>query len=258
MNSLVGYRVSSDSESEGDAGDDGHNNCNSTDDNAEDGVRKLRNFLLETGSASSESEDESDQDEKEKPETPRASAPVTLPTSSRALIPPPPSSTTPKLPPPPLGASARSSVFANPFKAQADQKLHALQKHVPLTLQAKPTQIAGKRMCVAYRKDGRCRFGIKCKFAHDSDLQSSIIPSDYDPPSVEDSESDPKAGGRQSHNQGGDEDRDGQQGRKRRVGLSNNLVPPKRAMKNYAMQKERERVNLSWRTLANLELWSAI
>lgn len=33
--------------------------------------------------------------------------------------------------------------------------------------------------------------------------------------------------------------------KKRRVGLSNTLVPPKRAMKQYAAQRSRERMNLS-------------
>ncbi|XP_062334565.1 uncharacterized protein si:ch211-113e8.11 [Osmerus eperlanus] len=246
MNSLVGYGVSSNSESDGDSGDDGLKFTSRLTDELKEGVQKHRNFLLESGSASSESDDELDPEEELRPELPSVSSLVTQPPISSHVPIPSPSFLAPKLPPPPLGASTRSSVFANPFKAQADQKLHALQKHVPLTLQARPSQIAGKRMCVAYRKDGRCRFGIKCKFAHDSDLQSSIIPGDDDPPSVDDAEPDPNRAGQQPlHNQGGDKETEGQQGKKRRVGLSNTLVPPKRAMKNYAMQKERERVNLS-------------
>lgn len=244
MNSLVGYGVSSGSESEGDAGED-VNKPTSPDGDVRDG-QKGRNFLLEAGSASSESEPEEEEEETQPPLAPTPAAPLTA--ARTPLLPPPPLSS-PKLPPPSLGATSRSSVFANPFKAQADQKLNALQKHVPLTLQARPSQIGGKRMCVAYRKDGRCRFGIKCKFGHDSDLQSSIIPSEHDPPSADDvSGRDADRGARRSfqHHRGGDEDEtEGQQGRKRRVGLSNNLIPPKRAMKQYAMQKERERVNLS-------------
>ncbi|XP_014064497.1 uncharacterized protein isoform X1 [Salmo salar] len=223
--------------------------------------KKSRNFLLESGSASSESdcdfnpEEEGDPVSQLKPKCPPPAC-MAPPSESRTpLLPASSSSLSHKLPPPPLGASSKSGVFANPFKAQADQKLNVLQKHVPLTLLARPSQIGGKRMCVAYRKDGRCRFGIKCKFAHDSDLQSSIIPNEYDPPAGDDpgsDQADPNAGGfsymgRQNfhHNQGGDPEEEGQQSRKRRVGLSNTLVPPKRSMKNYAMQRKREQVNLN-------------
>ncbi|KAK6324978.1 hypothetical protein J4Q44_G00043200 [Coregonus suidteri] len=258
MNSLVGYGVSSDSDSDG---EDGNNRkTESVVDGATE--KKGRNFLLESASTSSESDCDSNPEEDGDPVSqlqPKRPPPACMapPSESRTpLLPAPPSSLSHKLPPPPLGASSKSGVFANPFKAQADQKLNVLQKHVPLTLQARPSQIGGKRMCVAYRKDGRCRFGIKCKFAHDSDLQSSIIPNDYDPP-VGDApgsdQADPNAGGssytgRQNfhHNQRGDpEEEEGQQSRKRRVGLSNTLVPPKRAMKNYAMQRKREQVNLN-------------
>ncbi|XP_055765030.1 uncharacterized protein LOC129840979 [Salvelinus fontinalis] len=257
MNSLVGYGVSSDSDSDGDIGN------NKKTESKVDGEtqKKGRNFLLESGSASSESDCDFNPEEEVDPVSqlilkcppPACMAP---PSESRTpLLPAPPSSLSHKLPPPPLGASSKSGVFANPFKAQADQKLNVLQKHVPLTLLARPSQIGGKRMCVAYRKDGRCRFGIKCKFAHDSDLQSSIIPNDYDPPAGDDpgsDQADTNAGGfsymgRQNFhdNQGGDPEEKGQQSRKRRVGLSNTLVPPKRSMKNYAMQRTREQVNLN-------------
>ncbi|XP_055779894.1 uncharacterized protein LOC129855853 [Salvelinus fontinalis] len=258
MNSLVGYGVSSDSDSDGDIVN------NKKTESKVDGEtqKKGRNFLLESGSASSESDCDSNPEEEVDPVSqlqPKRPPPSCMGPHSESwttLIPAPPSSLSHKLPPPPLGASSKSGVFANPFKAQADQKLNVLQKHVPLTVQARPSQIGGKRMCVAYRKDGRCRFGIKCKFAHDSDLQSSIIPSDYDPPADDapgSHQADPNAGGsshrvRQNfhHNQGGDpEEEEGQQSRKRRVGLSNTLVPPKRSMKNYAMQRKREQVNLN-------------
>ncbi|XP_040001602.1 uncharacterized protein si:ch211-113e8.11 isoform X2 [Xiphias gladius] len=213
-------------------------------------VNKTRNFLLESGSASSDSGSES---EKEDPEP---AQPLT-PASSAACQPTPPapsrgSLTSNKLPPPPLNAGSDSSVFANPFKAQADQKLSALQKHVPLTMQAKPSQIGGKRMCVSYRKDGRCRFGIKCKFAHDSDLQTPVTPTDCHPPVSDEAPAtervEPLAGGScgaGSQNLTEEEESGGRQVKKRRVGLSNTLIPPKRAMKQYALHRDRERINMS-------------
>ncbi|KAJ8001039.1 hypothetical protein DPEC_G00187030 [Dallia pectoralis] len=259
MNSLVGYGVSSDSDGEEDA-DDGNNNKTENKVVGETEPRRYCNFLLESGSPSSESDCDSSPGEVEvlvsqlKAKVPPP-AHVAYPSSSLTpLLSASPSSLTNKLPPPPLGASSKSGVFTNPFKAQADLKLNVLQKHVPLTLQARPSQIGGKRICVAYRKDGRCRFGIKCKFAHDSDLQSSIIPNDYDP-SAGDSpgmdQAKPNTGGssysgrHNFHHNKGEPEEEGQQSKKRRIGLSNTLVPPKRAMKNIAMQRKREQVNLN-------------
>ncbi|XP_029368229.1 uncharacterized protein LOC115049818 [Echeneis naucrates] len=245
MNSLVGYGVSSDSDSDG---GDARSHVREQTDEATAAV-KTRNFLLESGSSSGESGPE-DGD----PEPSSASSPPQLHTSASSAacqsIRPAPSLGSPtckKLPPPPLNACSDSSVFANPFKAQADQKLSALQKHVPLTMQSKPSQIGGKRVCVSYRKDGRCRFGIKCKFAHDSDLQTPAAPADSHPPVSDEAPAsehvEPQAGGHQSITEV--EDTGGQQAKKRRVGLSNTLIPPKRAMKQYAVQRDRERVQMS-------------
>lgn len=262
MNSLVGYGLSSDSDSDGDVEDGSTSAAGSTEQVGDEAaaVRKTRNFLLESDSASSESVSESEPEDEDpvpssssSPPPPpgahlqtSASSPVcqpSLPSPSQSY------STSNKLPSPPLNACSDSSVFANPFKAQADQKLSALQKHVPLTMQAKPSQIGGKRMCVSYRKDGRCRFGIKCKFAHDSDLQT-VIPSDCHPPESEETPAEAVGSscGRGSQNnqkEMKEEESEGQQVKKRRVGLSNTLIPPKRAMKQYAIQRDRERINMS-------------
>lgn len=221
-------------------------------------VKRTRNFLLEPGSGSSELESESDQEEEDPepssspphPQIPafNAGCQPTLPAPSLGSLNPN------KLPPPSLNTCSGSSVFANPFKAQADQKLSALQKHVPLTMQAKPSQIGGKKMCVSYRKDGKCRFGIKCKFAHDSDLQTPVIPTECHPPSSEETVSvqaeshaggSSCGGGSKNLQQDAKEEESCGQVKKRRVGLSNTLIPPKRAMKQYTMQRNREQINMS-------------
>ncbi|XP_008411569.1 uncharacterized protein LOC103467202 [Poecilia reticulata] len=235
MNSLVGYGVSSSSDEEEE--DVNSRKADFLQDDA--AVKKSRNFLLESGSASSESDSEDHQPSSSHPQTLGSSAP------SRPILPPPhlDSVTPKKLPPPSLNASSDSSVFTNPFKAQADQKLSALQKHVPLTMQARPSQIGGKKVCVSYRKDGRCRFGIKCKFAHDSDLQTAVIPSDSHS-SVSEETPEP-VGGSQSFRQESKGKEAEQQMKKRKVGLSNSLIPPKRALKQYTMQRDRERINMS-------------
>ncbi|XP_030591409.1 uncharacterized protein LOC115784343 [Archocentrus centrarchus] len=251
MNSLVGYGVSSDSDSDGDAED--VNKAGSVEEAGDEAapVKKTRNFLLESGSASSESEPE-DEDPESSTAAPLAAAQVPAASVTRPPKLPTPSLdsiTSKKLPSPPLNASSDTSVFANPFKAQADQKLSALQKHVPLTMQAKPSQIGGKRICLSYRKDGRCRFGIKCKFAHDSDLQTPAILTDFHPPVSEET---PEAEGSSSGGRSQstpreikEEEAEGQQVKKKRVGLSDSLIPPKRAMKQFTMQRDRERANMS-------------
>lgn len=216
--------------------------------------------MLEAGSGSSDSDSDSSQ-EKEDPDssslpqfiskTPAFSAACRPSLSAPSLD----SRNPNKLPPPSLNTCSGSSVFSNPFKAQADQRLNALQKHVPLTVHTKPAQIGGKKVCVSYRKDGKCRFGIKCKFAHDSDLQNPAFPTDCHPPAMGDTQrSDQAASNEDAVHDGGStqhqlqetkEDESGGQMKKRRVGLSNTLIPPKRAMKQYAVQRSRERMNMS-------------
>lgn len=229
MNTLVGYGVSSDSDSDEEASDE-HSKLRSIQDacHGVEPVRKSRNLLIEADSGSSDSDLEEEE---------RLPVPVPHKTPQGSLPSPSQSAKMNKLPPPSLQTSSDTSVFTNPFKAQAEQKLSALQKHVPLTEQARPSHIGGRRICVSYRKDGRCRFGIKCKYAHDSDLQTSASDSHLKPgkdahPGV--------CQGTQGFQQDTEENPEGQQAKKRRVGLSNTLIPPKRAMKQYAMQREKE------------------
>nr|XP_020502977.1 uncharacterized protein LOC109994137 [Labrus bergylta] len=267
MNSLVGYGVSSESDSDGEV-DNANNDavcCVKEMRDEKSAVKRTRN-LLEPGSSSSESGSEAEQEEDPQPSSSSSSSPPPPPRHPRtpaAAFPaahqqpslPPPSLgllTSYKLPHPSLNSCSDSSVFANPFKAQAEQKLSALQKHVPLTMQAKPSQIGGKRVCVSYRKDGRCRFGIKCKYAHDSDLQTTVTPTDCLPPVNEQTPAsdsvEAKEGGSTSQTlqlETKEEESGGQQGKRRKIGLSNTMIPPKRAMKQYAMIRDRERLNMS-------------
>lgn len=209
---------------------------------ASSSTTRSRNFLLEPGSGSSESDSESDTEEisssqlSPKASVPKAAGPPDLP----AL----PSNIPKKLPPPLLNTHSDSSVFSNPFKAQADQNLSALQKHVPLTMQPRPSQIGGKRICVLYRKDGKCRFGIKCKFAHDSDLQTPVPGTHTHVPLCEDTDEIVTDKGSQNLQQETREEDTGGPLKKRRVGLSNSLIPPKRAMKQYILQRSKEQVKM--------------
>ncbi|XP_077575127.1 uncharacterized protein LOC144198134 isoform X1 [Stigmatopora nigra] len=237
MNALVGYSGSSESDSDGEASENVNNRRGCTKTDVLDGTsrdKKMRNFLLETESATSES-DESDHGDP----TPNSSVHLNRSQSRLSSV---PSKTSPqKLPPPSLHSCSESSVFDNPFRAQAEQKLSALQKHVPLTLQAKPSQIGGKKMCVSYRKSGRCRFGIKCKFAHDSDLQTATIPHDSQASLNEAMDARAFTGSLQKPRREAEQDESvDQRVKKRRVGVTDTLVPPKKAMKQYNTQRSRE------------------
>ncbi|XP_077380996.1 uncharacterized protein LOC144020941 [Festucalex cinctus] len=236
MNALVGYSGSSESDSDGDSenvnSDRGGRRTDVVDGALPD--KKARNFLLETGSATSES-DESDHGD------PGPYKSIHLNRSQSNLTSASSTTSPHKLPPPSLHGCSESSVFDNPFKAQAEQKLSALQKHVPLTMQAKPSQIGGKRICVTYRKSGRCRFGIKCKFAHDSDLQTAVIPNDSHATLSDEGEIGSRTGSTQKLPKDAEQDEsEGQRVKKRRVGVSDTLIPPKKAMKQYNMLRSKE------------------
>ncbi|XP_056592117.1 uncharacterized protein si:ch211-113e8.11 [Triplophysa dalaica] len=232
MNSLVGYVVSSESEDE----ERGEESRTESFKKADDGVeeKKGRNFLLESESSSESESGPVNEDEEEE----------IAHSSPEPLLTPSVRPHTHKLPPPPLGGSGSggshvgSSVFANPFKDMADERLNVLQKHVPLTLQARPTQIGGKRICVAYRKNGRCRFGSSCKFAHDSDLQRNRVstsdtePKDNATAGVAGTQGDSLASFDVDKEK--DNDKNSEQRKKRKVGVNDSLIPPKRALKLYA------------------------
>lgn len=64
-----------------------------------------------------------------------------------------------------------NSVFKNPFRIKEDQKKAVLERHVEMTVKHEDQRtIDGKKVCWNFRK-GRCRFGSKCTFAHDSDVK---------------------------------------------------------------------------------------
>ncbi|XP_048381388.1 uncharacterized protein si:ch211-113e8.11 [Stegostoma tigrinum] len=129
-----------------------------------------------------------------------------------------------KLPPPELegGLGQAPGVFTNPFAQEQRQRLSLLQKHVRLTAGVRTEEAGGgSKICLAYRKDGRCRYGSNCRFAHDSDLP------DYRP------------GSASTYLQENSEEPLSKSG-KRRPGLSHTLVPPKRSMKNYWVQRAKE------------------
>ncbi|XP_069047524.1 uncharacterized protein [Lepisosteus oculatus] len=223
---LVGYGVSSDSES-GSESDD-KEGCGAAERESRapsaggggEGRETGRNLLLDSGD-----EDESESDPEPEPGPgPDPSEPAEGRTATPRRLP------APSLGPGELGGA--SSVFANPFRARAEQSLSVLQRHVPLTLQPRPACIGGRPVCLAYRKDGRCRFGGRCRFAHDSDLQ---VP----PPAAPQHSPPPQASGLEP---GPDPpvESPGRTGR-RKPGVSDTLIPPKRALRDYEASVAKDR-----------------
>lgn len=61
-------------------------------------------------------------------------------------------------------------VLSNPFFEAEKLEIDKLQKHVKMVdSENHLVQKNGRKICWNNRK-GRCRFGNKCKYAHDSDL----------------------------------------------------------------------------------------
>jgi len=77
------------------------------------------------------------------------------------------------------GLTYDSSVFSNPFRAREDKKEAILTQHVGVTIrQEAGTMFNGKKVCYNFRK-GRCRHGHRCKFAHDNDVRKEVSESLY-------------------------------------------------------------------------------
>lgn len=117
-----------------------------------------------------------------------------------------------------------NAVLGNPYREAEDAKIAALEKHVKMVdSDDKIVSKNGKKICWNFRK-GRCRFGSKCTYAHDSDVQGmSSTPVDFSAStSHRNMESDTVKPPRE---------------KKKRPGLSDNLIRSKRVLKNYSSQK---------------------
>ena len=101
-------------------------------------------------------------------------------------------------------------------------------------------EINGKRICWNYRK-GKCKFGHKCKFAHDSDIDNSNVPKDKVPnESISSSESGLSSLYNYAADPFLDQEEENQSKRKSKAGLSEGLIPNKKAKKLYGIQQAKE------------------
>lgn len=154
-----------------------------------------------------------------------------------------------KLPLPSFGSenlAVKNSVFANPFIEAENAKEAILEKHVKM-IPAKDdlTNINGKKICWMYRK-GRCRFGHKCRYAHDSDIHNEINSTegsekvDVSSSSVGESNANPVKNSDVNALKS-----ELNVKKKKRPGLSQTLVPGKKVLSMYKKQKLSESASVT-------------
>lgn len=125
--------------------------------------------------------------------------------------------------------SIPGGVFSNPFKEAEDAKMASLEKHVKMVDPEHEISEQKRKICWSYRK-GRCRFGSKCNFAHDSDLilkKEMHGAGESEEPSATDQDAQKEAAALARK----------QANKKKRPGLSRELVPPKKVLKMYQRDK---------------------
>ncbi|KAI8128455.1 hypothetical protein CVS40_1643 [Lucilia cuprina] len=114
-----------------------------------------------SSSSSSSDEDVTDNEDADLTTTAKTSPPQRLLPSANVL----------------LGSGSSKTagdVFNNPFLEAEKLEIDKLQKHVKMVdSENHLLQKNGRKICWNNRK-GRCRFGNKCKYAHDSDLVETI------------------------------------------------------------------------------------
>uniref|UniRef100_A0A182MMG5 C3H1-type domain-containing protein n=1 Tax=Anopheles culicifacies TaxID=139723 RepID=A0A182MMG5_9DIPT len=126
------------------------------------------------------------------------------------------------------------SVFSNPFREAEEAKLASLEKHVKMVDPEANAAEQKRKVCWSYKK-GRCRFGSKCNFAHDSDL---ILRKELATEAGSENEQDTAANTVDEQQQVTvTVKKPFPPDRKKRPGLSRDLVPPKKVLKMYHKEK---------------------
>eukprot|EP00794_Sanderia_malayensis_P014254 gene14254-15741_t len=149
--------------------------------------------------------------------------------------------------------SVTSSIFANPFRKEEEDKLSILSRHVKLSEHRQESGSKSKkgdtRHCYKYLK-GKCRFGDKCKFVHadtaTTKSSQSVVKQDSEDiksctpqnPAHHPAKRKPELIG-DLFNMFDDNDDEAQEQsiKKRRPGLQSSLIPSKKVMKMYHKHK---------------------
>uniref|UniRef100_A0A2M4C064 C3H1-type domain-containing protein n=1 Tax=Anopheles marajoara TaxID=58244 RepID=A0A2M4C064_9DIPT len=125
------------------------------------------------------------------------------------------------------------SVFSNPFREAEEAKLASLEKHVKMVDPEANATEQKRKVCWSYKK-GRCRFGSKCNFAHDSDLilrkELPVGGGEADPEETVANGTDPEAGEAMP-------EVPPTPTKKKRPGLARELVPPRKVLRMYHREK---------------------
>ncbi|KAH9515140.1 hypothetical protein Btru_019317 [Bulinus truncatus] len=144
-----------------------------------------------------------------------------------------------------------TSVFMNPFEEAEQAKNQMLEKHVKLT-QAVPRKPGHQPICWKFKK-GKCHMGKNCRFFHDPEsriLQESKLsqPETQSSDSIHHPVYHSSAYSDASHREmNKEEDNDDDDSylatmkKKKRYGVCDNLVPPKKAFESLQRQREKER-----------------
>lgn len=156
-----------------------------------------------------------------------------------------------------LGVGQSSnSVFVTSFQRAEEAKQSMLERHVKMTVLPKEEPTSNKKrksVCRSFQL-GKCRYGHKCRYSHDMAAEISNIFPPVDCPSL--SKTDvhcPSQTNSQMHfneqyvdeaNEVDEEDGFGvQMKRRKRAGVTNSLIPPKKAL--VALDKQRK-VDRPW------------
>ena len=150
---------------------------------------------------------------------------------------------------------AGSSVFVTAYHKAEEAKNSVLEKHVKMTVMDLQKGKRKKQICYKFRK-GNCRFGSKCRFAHDNDdipSSSSSSQSDNNQEANQATQNSNHSNHQNSNHQSyimghdqpvvhqDDEDYLSQAKKKKRIGTTDTLLPPKKAMKSLDRQRVHER-----------------
>ncbi|KAK0068801.1 hypothetical protein Bpfe_001764 [Biomphalaria pfeifferi] len=142
-----------------------------------------------------------------------------------------------------------TSVFKNPFQEAEQAKNQILERHVKLT-QAAPRKPAHQPVCWKFKK-GKCHMGKNCRFFHDPEIRT-IPDSDHSPTDTQNSTSHtisvyhPSAFALSDSKRSAVEEEDddsymGSMKKKKRYGVTDNMLPPKKALESLQRQREKER-----------------
>ncbi|XP_067933683.1 uncharacterized protein [Watersipora subatra] len=118
---------------------------------------------------------------------------------------------------------SKGTVFGNKFANQEKAERAIFEKHVRMT----EDQTSSRLLCFKFKR-GACQKGKNCRFSHDLGFQAPLKVTEQDAETVESSESNRISEASIISN-------------KKRIGITNTLLPAKKAKKSLDNQRANER-----------------